>query len=144
MPDAPHLLVVGAGNSYDLGPVRLRHEAKRGGTAAAAARLGERSCRIRRHMFFFTPPGMRGTKSQKCGRSWRRRFDCLKAASGVASKVVGQRRPYALVRIAYGGRHGTHGTVPARRGDIGDSERTRVLGGHPLKGDSQARAGQRG
>ncbi len=28
--------------------------------------------------------------------------------------------PYALAKIAYGGRHGTHGTVPARRGDIGE------------------------
>jgi hypothetical protein len=26
----PHLLVVGAGNSYDPGPARLRQEAKRG------------------------------------------------------------------------------------------------------------------
>ncbi len=31
-----------------------------------------------------------------------------------------RRLPYALDRIAYGGRHGTQGTVPARRGDIGE------------------------
>ncbi len=30
MPNAPHLLVVGAGNSCDTGPARLRQEAKRG------------------------------------------------------------------------------------------------------------------
>jgi hypothetical protein len=34
--------------------------------------------------------------------------------------AAGRRLPYALERIAYGGRHGTQGTVPARRGDIGE------------------------
>ena len=34
--------------------------------------------------------------------------------------AIGQRLPYALVRIAYGGRNSTHGIVPARRGDIGE------------------------
>ena len=42
----------------------------------------------------------------------------MKVAGGAASKAVGRRLLYALVKIAYGGRHGTHGTVPARRGDI--------------------------
>jgi hypothetical protein len=32
----------------------------------------------------------------------------------------GRRLPYALDKTAYGGRHGTQGTVPARRGDIGE------------------------
>jgi hypothetical protein len=39
-----------------------------------------------------------------------------------ASKATGRRLPYALGKIAYGGRHGTHGTVPARRGDIGEAD----------------------
>jgi hypothetical protein len=44
----------------------------------------------------------------------------VRAAGGAASKADGRRLLYALVMIAYGGRHGTHGTVPARRGDIGE------------------------
>ena len=32
----------------------------------------------------------------------------------------GRRLPYALGMIAYGDRHGTQGTVPPRRGDIGE------------------------
>ena len=34
--------------------------------------------------------------------------------------AVGRQVPYALDRIAYGGRHGTQGTVPERRWDIGE------------------------
>ncbi len=40
------------------------------------------------------------------------------ASKGAASKGVGRRLLYALVKIAYGDRRGTHDTVPARRGDI--------------------------
>ncbi len=32
--------------------------------------------------------------------------------------ATGRRLPYALDTFAYGGRPGTHGTVPAQRGDI--------------------------
>jgi hypothetical protein len=62
------------------------------------------------------------------------------AAGGAASKADGRRLLYALVKIAYGGQDGTHGTVPAG-GET--SERTRVTRGHPHKGDSEARQGQR-
>ena len=34
--------------------------------------------------------------------------------------AAGQRLPYALVRIAYGGHHSTQGIVTARRGGIGE------------------------
>jgi len=60
-----HLVVVGARNSLDPGPVRLRQEAKRG------ARRRRRRDRWRDHAatavtcVFLTPPGLRGTKSQE-------------------------------------------------------------------------------
>ncbi len=36
--------------------------------------------------------------------------------------ATGRRLLYALDMIAYGGRHGTQGTVPARRRDIGEDK----------------------
>ena len=47
-------------------------------------------------------------------------FDCHEAAVGAASLAASRRLPYAWDMIAYGGRHGTQCTVPARRGDIGE------------------------
>ena len=49
----PHLLVVGARNSFDHGPARHRHEAKRG--ARHRRRRNRRSCCIRCHRYFSTP-----------------------------------------------------------------------------------------
>jgi len=49
-----------------------------------------------------------------------RRFDCHKARGGAASKAAGRQLACALERIAYGGRHGSRGTVTVRRGDIGE------------------------
>jgi hypothetical protein len=116
----PHLLVVRARNSCDPGPVRLRQEAKRGGRWRRRRDRGRDRAAIAVACDFLTPPGLRGTKSQKFGRSWRRKFNRQKATGGAASKATSQRMPYALVKIAYGGRNGTHGTAPARRGDIGE------------------------
>ena len=45
-------------------------------------------------------------------------FDCQETTRGAASLAVGRLLPYTLDMTAYGGRHGTQGTVPARRGDI--------------------------
>ena len=48
-----------------------------------------------------------------------RRFDCQEIAGGASLLTASRRLPYAMDKIAYGGRHGTQGTVPARRRDIG-------------------------
>ena len=65
----PHLLVVGDRNPLDYWPGAAQARGQAGGTAAVAARSEERSYCIRRHMCFLTPPGLRGTRSQKCARS---------------------------------------------------------------------------
>ncbi len=64
------------------------------------------------HVFFNTAR-LEGHQISKMWQELKRRFDCLRAAGGAASKADGRRLLYALVKIAYGGRHGTHGTVPA-------------------------------
>jgi len=51
----------------------------------------ERSCRNRSHMCFFN-----------------------------TARLEGHQISYMVGMIVYGGRHGTQGTVPARRGDIGE------------------------
>ena len=45
----PHLPVVGAGNSFDPGPARLRHEAKRGALWRRQPLIGEEIGRCSRH-----------------------------------------------------------------------------------------------
>ena len=102
-------------------PSAARAGGQVGGTAAAAARSEERSCSSRRHTCFFTPPGLRGTRSQECGRSWRKEVrlpggstrSCFVGSRSAVAVRAGQDRERRQPR--YYPRYRTGPTVRHRR-----------------------------
>ena len=117
----PHLLVVGAGNSLDPGPVRLRQEAKRG--ARRRRRHDRRRDRASAAVtsVFLTPPGLRGTRSQECGRSWRKEVQLPKCSrrrcfAGSRSAAAVRARQDRVRRPPRYPRYRTGPTVRHRRG----------------------------
>jgi hypothetical protein len=62
----PHLLVVGAGNSFDPGPAWHRQEAKRGAQWRRQSPIGEEIGYCSRHFRCLskTPPGLTGKTSE--------------------------------------------------------------------------------
>jgi hypothetical protein len=61
----PHLLVVGAGNFFDLDMARHKQEAKRGAQWRLQSPIGEEIVYCNRHDMCFskTPPGLTGKTS---------------------------------------------------------------------------------
>ena len=110
------------GSSLDPCPAGIKQEAKRGGAAVVATRSVERSRRSRRHMCSFYNVRSEGHQNSEMRQEREAKsfdFPGGNVKELPREQLIGGCRSRRS-RFAYGGgRLGTQGTDPARRGDIG-------------------------